>query len=183
MNIYYRYACRGAVFASTLLLLSGCQVMSEKECLNANWYQIGFQDGRNGEYVTRIDRIAEACGKVKVTPDQERYFAGRKDGLQDYCRPEHGFALGKNGVDFHAVCPPDSVEPFRNSYREGRRIYEAHELVERVEKELSELKSKVAKAKSDEERHHLHREIRLNEENLRKAKEALFAVELSAHPF
>ncbi len=89
MKIYYNYVCRVAVCASTLLL-SGCQVMSEKECLSANWYQIGFQ--------------------------------------------------------------------------------------ERVEKELSEWQGKVAKAKDDEERRHLHREIRKNEAYLRQARDTLFAV-------
>lgn len=182
MKIYFRYSWRIAVCASTLLM-SGCQVMSEKECLNANWHQVGLQDGRNGEYIERIDRIAEACGKAKVTPDREQYFAGRREGLQDYCRPEHGFVIGKNGWDFHAVCPSDSVDAFRSSYREGLRIHEAHELVERVEKELKELQDKLAKAKNDRERVSIQRDIRENEEHLRQAREAFFAVELSAHPF
>lgn len=157
--------------------------MSEKECLSANWYQVGFHDGRNGEYVTWLDRITEDCAKAKVVPDQERYFAGREAGLRDYCRPENGFRLGRDGGYFHAVCPKESAVAFENSYRAGSRIHEAHELVERIEKDLAQLKDKHAKAKTEQERRHIHREIEESESHLRQARDALFHLEVSEKPF
>lgn len=175
---------RVQVLAASIMLvaLSACSTMSEKECLSADWYKIGYEDGKTGQQADRLERIAQDCGKVKVVPDQSQYLSGRIDGLRQYCTPENGFSLGKAGHSFNNVCSLQSVSAFEASYYAGKRIHEARERVEQLESERSRLKNALSKAKIEEERKHLDKELDENEEHLDTAKDALFHVEVAEHP-
>ncbi len=49
-----------------LAVLAGCASLDRDECVNADWYAIGLEDG--------------ACAKHNIAPNSERYLAGRNDG-------------------------------------------------------------------------------------------------------
>lgn len=157
--------------------LCGCQVMSEKECRTADWYQTGYQDGRGGEPRSRIEDIIEACSKANVAPDQARYFSGRERGLLEYCTPDHGYQLGKGGSSLHQVCPPESAARFEAAYREGRKIYDARHRVDDLESRRHRLEDELAKAKSDADRRHIRDELSETDSDLREARDALRSIE------
>src|SRR5690625_7945360 len=88
-----RSLCMAATGLTGLLILpvSACATLSEGECLTADWYEIGQQDGRSGHERSRLHDHRKACAKHAVTPDETAYFAARDDGLRLYCTRERGF--------------------------------------------------------------------------------------------
>lgn len=165
----------------SLLFLSGCQVMSEKECRTADWYQTGYNDGREGEPRSRIEDITEACAKTKVTPDQNRYFSGRTTGLREYCQASHGYDLGRNGSSFNSVCPPESAGQFESSWRAGRSIYDARQRVERLESKRDTLEGQLSREARDKEKHHIRETLEENDRQLRNARDDLRRIENSVY--
>src|SRR5690606_13231192 len=55
--------------AGVLLALSGCASMTPEECLHADWYEKGMQDGLRGQPRAYVEDHREACGKVGVVPN------------------------------------------------------------------------------------------------------------------
>lgn len=52
-----------------LTLCGGCVVMSESECLNADWREVGRNDGLEGKRAEELGRYKDACLQYGVTPD------------------------------------------------------------------------------------------------------------------
>lgn len=112
-----------SLLAGGILLLSSCASLSPEQCRNADWRQIGYADGANGEPASRIQQHASACAKVDAKPDMEAYLQGRMEGLVSYCQPENGFDVGRRGrPDNVGDCPPHVRAAFLDRYREGREI-------------------------------------------------------------
>ena len=179
-----------------VLMLAACSSMSEKECLNADWRKVGYEDGSAGKYTFIFDEYVKDCGKAKVTPDNQAYLLGRDDGLRNYCTPEHGFYLGKSGYSANSVCPYTSAADFMDSFREGDKVHQAQVRVNDLDRERTRIRDDMErtrhadeKAKTDKEhgdndraRKKLEHDLDENEDHLREAKDKLFHVEMDAHP-
>lgn len=159
------------------VVLAGCETMSKEECRSADWFQVGYQDGRDGRARSHIESIAESCAKTNVTPDRERYFHGHNEGLREYCTPEHGFYLGKNGTSYSHVCPPETANIFEVSYNEGHRIYEARQQLKRLEASRHKLEEHLSKETSDGEKKRIRDELEELDKRLRFARDTLQFIE------
>lgn len=157
--------------------LAGCETMSKDECRSADWAQVGYQDGREGRARSRIESITESCTKTNVAPDRERYFIGRNKGLREYCTPAHGFELGKNGAIYSRVCPPESANGFEASYKNGHRIYDASQVVSKLEDKRHKLEDRLSKANTDKERKSLRDDLEVVDRGLRSARDMLETIE------
>ncbi len=125
--------------------LSGCASLSESECLQANWYAIGMEDGAKGKSLSSLGSHRRACADAGVSPDVDQYTAGRDEGLIQYCTAANGLDAGKRGVSYRGVCPADYELEFLNAYRVGKLIHTVRtemaansRAVTRIEKELGE---------------------------------------------
>jgi hypothetical protein len=135
------YTLAGAIFL--LAALSGCATMSKSECVETDWYDIGYRDGFNGLPIAQLDRHREACSDHGIAPDREAYDRGRDVGLKAYCRPEHGFELGQRGAGYNYVCPPEMAAAFLAQYQAGRHIYEFNQKVTGVEAQLRSIEQEI----------------------------------------
>ncbi len=52
--------------AALAITLSGCSSMSIEECNNADWYQVGYSDGLNGNSPKMIDSYISDCSEAAV---------------------------------------------------------------------------------------------------------------------
>ena len=94
-----------------LALVSACATLDEGECLSANWYEIGLQDGSNGKSASHFSRHVKACQKHGVIPQQSPWREGREAGLRLFCVPDRAYQVGRNGNSFPGVCnPAETVE-------------------------------------------------------------------------
>lgn len=114
------------LFAPMLLclLVSGCAAMSKKECLNAQWQSVGYEDGAKGYEVSRIGEYRKSCAEYNVSPDVEAYMQGRSQGLTQWCTPGNGYYQGTRGAVYNGVCPEALASDFEFAMSEGKAIYD-----------------------------------------------------------
>ena len=123
-------------FCLILLLLSGCATLNKEECLNADWYSIGYVDGARGNPASKIGQHRQACAEYSVRPDFDQYDKGRIAGLVEYCNPRNGYWLGTKGALYSGVCPKNLERPFIVAYQQGKNVYAMESQIKTGEKEL-----------------------------------------------
>jgi hypothetical protein len=134
----------------TLLVLSACETISPEECLAADWYSIGVEDGSKGYPMSRIGAYRKDCAETGVAPDADQYGQGREYGLESFCTYERGYAEGKRGASNRAVCPPGQLEAeFMEGYNAGHYIYGVNQEIRGLERELAELRSEMDQIRED----------------------------------
>ena len=148
-----RLARRIVTIAAAGLTLLGCAGllgMSEAECRSASWEGVGRADGAKGGAPAGISRHEQACSSYGVSPDREAYERGRAAGVQTYCLPGNGYALGEAGTKYTGVCPADLEDRFLDRYEYGGRVREARQLVTNtssriytIDKRLEEINKKL----------------------------------------
>ncbi len=126
--------------------LGGCATLSKDECRSADWYDIGVRDGANGRGEEYVARHAEACAKLDIAPDRERWQAGRERGLERYCTVHNGFRIGEVGGSYNGVCIAYDEHEFLRGYYLGRDVNRVKSRLDSVE---SEIRSHRETLKSD----------------------------------
>jgi hypothetical protein len=133
--------------ALSLLLIglcAGCATMSKNECLEADWYQIGYRDGAVGTPRAQLQRHMDACTEHGIRADRNAYFRGRDEGLRGYCTEESGYEQGKMGRAYRGVCPPELESAFLNAYRSGLEIHRYNAAVDKLQRQLSAIEMQIA---------------------------------------
>jgi hypothetical protein len=131
---------RGSLLAA-IVLLAGCASLDRSECVNANWYAIGVEDGARGQGVERLGAHRRACAEHNVAPDAERYLAGHREGLKSFCTYERGYALGRAGKTYSGTCPPALREHFLAGYRHGQELHGLTRRLEEVNADIRKTKA------------------------------------------
>jgi hypothetical protein len=122
------------------LIVTGCASLSKEECLAADWYTIGVEDGSNGQPLGRIGAHRKACAEVGVQPDMARYGQGRDMGLQQFCTRERGYREGERGSSYSGVCPPNLEPMFMQGFLAGQEKYKIKQDIRRLESDLAQVR-------------------------------------------
>ena len=133
-------------FCCLLLAVSiagGCATMSESECINADWREVGRNDGLEGKRQTQLARHYDACVRYGITPDRDEYMAGREAGLTVYCTQDSGYWEGRYGGGYERVCPASSEPAFLAGYRAGQSVYDAIENIRSIRAEMASAKDRI----------------------------------------
>lgn len=123
-----------------LLLAAGCASLGKDECITADWYAIGLEDGARGRAVERLGDHRRACAKHNVAPNAERYVAGRNEGLKSFCTPERGYSEGRAGHAYAAGCPAPLAGNFLAAYQRGRELHELNRQLDALEAQIGRSK-------------------------------------------
>jgi len=175
-----------------LLGLVGCATMNKSECLNADWYMIGMEDGSQGQPLSHIGEHRKACAGYNIKPDLVAYEAGHAAGTEQFCTESNGFRLGKRGGSYNGVCPPSLEEIILAGYDAGKKVHgasveasQAAAAVKSNQVQLDKLKKGV-KAKeavlvssstSELARVHLLEEIKADEKRIEALEEKVLILE------
>ncbi len=124
-----------------LALLAGCASLDKNECRTADWYAIGLEDGARGRTVERLGDHRRACAEHGVTPNTERYLAGRNEGLKSFCTYERGYSQGRAGQAYAGACPKEMSGGFLAGYQRGRELHELNRRLEEARKEIARSKA------------------------------------------
>jgi hypothetical protein len=142
-------------FSSYILLLAvmtffvGCATLSRNECLEADWFEIGHKDGSIGKPRVLFQKHVDACTKHGITPNRQRYYAGRDEGLRVYCTEDNGFEQGRLGKKYQYVCPADVEPEFLAGFYAGREIYEYESEVASLERRLRSIEEQIESKKKE----------------------------------
>ena len=124
-------------------LFFGCATLSKNECLEADWYQIGYKDGSMGAPRSLYQEHSEACVKHNVHADRDAYYRGRSKGLNFYCTQDNGFEQGRLGRKYKYVCPPDREPDFLAGYTQGIELYKYESKISSLERRLRSIESQI----------------------------------------
>jgi hypothetical protein len=128
-------------FGFACALAAGCASLDRSECVNANWYAIGLEDGARGLPLERLGTHRRACSQHGVAPEAERYLAGRSEGLKTFCTYERGFSQGRGGQSYAGACPAPLAARFQAGYQLGRELYDLHRHLGEVQKQIAQTKT------------------------------------------
>jgi hypothetical protein len=144
-----------------LSLTTACATLSQSECLQADWHDIGQRDGSQGYARDRLEEHKTACAEYGVMSDLNAYHEGRRAGLEIYCTAENGLEQGKAGAVYHYVCPAELETVFLKNHKLGHEIYELTQQIHKVEHEIEKKEKYLNKEDlSDQQRKRLRNEIR-----------------------
>lgn len=158
---------------SAIVVLSGCAVMSEKECQTADWRDQGMKDALNGYDRTRLADVREACAKAGVRPNEALYFDGWNRGIRLFCTPDNGARWGREGRSYSGTCPAELGMAFGERYRDGRRAWEAEQTLQRLQNEQRDKQRALQKAQNDSSRAQLREQLRMLDRHVFDARDAL----------
>ncbi len=145
----------------SVLVLAGCATLSQEDCLRGDWFGVGMKDGLAGEPESLLSEHAKACYEYGIVVENQTYFAGREQGLRDYCRLENAFAVGLNGRPYHHVCPGPIDGLFGHFHAAAYAVYVAHSEMERIENELYSKERQLHDKKlNDKDRAQIREDIR-----------------------
>ena len=117
-------------------MLAGCATMSPEECLQANWKEVGYNDGVAGYPASRSAEHREACAETGVSVDFKLYRDGYTLGLPYYCTRETGFESADHGGEYAAQCVSDKFPEYASGYSEGLGVLA-------LQRELRELDARI----------------------------------------
>lgn len=127
----------------SVVVLAGCASLNQDECLNANWYTLGYVDGANGVNTTKVGDYQSDCAAYGVTPDFEQYQKGHAKGVREFCTPLNGFKQGRRGNEYNGICPQDLKIDYLDALAAGRDHLLALEDVRQAEVNLSRIESQL----------------------------------------
>lgn len=111
--------------------------VSESQCAAGDWETIGYRDGALGERPSRLLAHQDACIPHGVTPDRDAYQLGWRRGIGEFCHPDNGFSLGREGEGHDNVCPAPHRDAFLAAWNEGRSLFVAQSRVAEIEQTIA----------------------------------------------
>lgn len=160
----------------TLSMLSGCASLSERQCVEGDWFKIGLRDGQRGYRVDRLDTHQRACAKYGISSDDNAYFEGHAEGLLDYCQPENGYSEGLAERDYAYVCPAHLEKEFLREYAKGLsdQIRELDYVYDLLQRDLDHARYDALYLKSERQRERARYEADQIESELRNVSDRRF---------
>jgi len=144
----------------SLIVFTGCATLSQEDCRRGDWYGLGIKDGLAGEPSGRLYEHNKACYEYGIAVRDDAYFAGREQGLRDYCRLDNAFTVGLNGYPYHHVCPPAIDSAFAHYHAAAYAVHEIIADLDRIDSELSSKESQLHNKKlSDKDRSRIRDDI------------------------
>ncbi len=130
-----------------VLLLAGCQTISEESCAYDDPYEVGMRGAmENRDRADYLADILKDCGKHGVEIDQAALERGFDAGTARFCVPENGFAWGRAGRSYNGVCR--SLE-FDAAYADGQEVHEVDERRKQIVSRMGDIRSELESIESD----------------------------------
>ncbi len=139
------------VFSLWIALTGGCASLSEDQCRQGSWYDIGFRDGLKGYRADYVFQHGEACAKYGISVNRQEYTRGYDDGLRQYCIPSNGYMVGLQGGAYNGVCKGPEADAFFRMYLKGKQVYEIEKRLTEINAEMEETDNTLIDGKTGKE--------------------------------
>ncbi len=164
------------------LLLNSCATLSQEDCMQGAWFELGLQDGRQGKTFKRLAKHQKSCTEYGIGIDREAYDAGRKQGLDDYCQLDNAVNIGLRGYRYQSVCPSEIHRTFLRHNQAAYDVYQGKKNLENVDNRLSyEEKSLLNTDLSDKKRSKIRVEIHDLDRERSRLQHELYSKEHRLH--
>ena len=177
MSIRAGAACRLAAVVLGLGAISSCATLDKEECASVNWEQLGRSDGAEGRPSSRIDQHRSACAEHKLPVDEQQWASGWQQGIRVYCTPDNGLMQGREGRHYANSCPPELKTDFEAAYFVAKRLYDARQSRDTLQRDIDSLVSSLRRAEKREEKEKVRRQIDEKRSALRIAERRVWDAE------
>lgn len=132
----------------SLVLLSGCAVMSKNDCLQADWYQVGYEVGFDGErdHVEAYNKRVDVCSEYGVSAEFSQYELGHAAGIAKFCEPNNAVRVGakgnKNAITAN-VCPEYDHPGFTAAFDAGYKLHDLRRQATQARNELERMENQL----------------------------------------
>lgn len=140
------------LFAALILGLTSCAGrISKKDCEQANFYEMGLEDGKDGKSTERLAKYKEVCPAEGVQVFEDRYNYGRQVGLAEFCSADKGRKDARD-ASVEAVCQQNRVPPYQRAYSKEisdtrnellEEMAELQKSKDEIQSKQNELKAKI----------------------------------------
>ena len=117
--------------------------MDKSECLVADWYTIGYEDGSSGKLESNISKYRKDCAQHQVVPNLQAYRKGHYAGAKQFCQARKGYTLGKNGYEYKGSCPHDLEDEFLAGYQDGQAVYSLKKTLNSYQSQLARTEGRI----------------------------------------
>lgn len=122
--------------------------MSKSDCLEADWYQVGYDVGFDGErdLVAAYNKRVDICSEYGVSADFNQYEAGHAEGIEKFCEPNNAVkvgARGDNGAINNNVCPEYDYPGFGAAYNAGYKLHDLRRQATQARYELERMENQL----------------------------------------
>ncbi|GAM75993.1 ATPase [Vibrio ishigakensis] len=139
-----KYAKHGLLLGLVVTTMAGCASMSPEECKAANWHQVGYQDGQQGENPQIINDYTQDCAEAKVVVDRIEWTKGFHEGTKVYCDPSNGYQVGVEGREYYGVCENPK---FLKNYQMGKQEYQRQQRLNNLNAQIASLDDQISHEK------------------------------------
>ena len=164
------------------LVLSGCASMTEDQCRQAQWQDVGLQDGLGGERETKILEHRQACSKIGIFPDEQRWLTGRAQGLASYCTANGGWTAGLANRVYLGVCADRDEPTFLSDHRAGLVVWRTRYELGENRDALVRLDGEMRKATSEDQKQRIREDVARHERERDRLILLLTSLELAGRP-
>jgi len=130
--------------------LSGCAVMSKKECISADWQRVGYSVGANGNRAASrafLER-EKVCAKHGTVANRKAFMQGHEFGIDEFCDPynavKHGID-GRTSTINQKICPEQDYPGFTGNFWAGYKLHLLNQDVYEAQSYVSSLEGRRAK--------------------------------------
>ncbi len=143
-----------AMLLLALSQLGACAVMSKQECLNADWRQVGYHIGNNGNIdISEAFNLRErTCAKHGATANWRQFKLGHADGIVQFCQLGNAVELGVDGVNRaidDQVCSERDYPGFREAFDKGYKLHLLRSRVQQSHATISDLNNRAYRYQKD----------------------------------
>jgi len=105
-----------------MVLVSGCASLSQSECINANWYDLGERNALEGKNSAYVAEHAKACAKYQITPDLVEYKLGWMGGIPRFCTAQSAWRYGLTRHQYQNSCSTNEEKLFLPAYHLAKKV-------------------------------------------------------------
>lgn len=134
---------------AALAVLAGCASLSESDCRQGAWQDIGLADGAHGKRSSYIMEHFKACSEFGITPDVPEWHRGREAGLKQYCTATNAYYVGTTGVRLSPVCRPENADALQAANLRGLHWHEIGQEIDQARQEIRDINARLAELSPD----------------------------------
>lgn len=160
-----------AILLLALSQLGACAVMSKQECLNADWRNVGYGVGLNGN-INKSDAFnirQRACEKHGASANWLQFQQGHADGVVQYCQLSNAVELGIKGASKaidKQICREHDYPGFGEAFSVGYKLHVLRDRIYQSNSNITTLNNRLSRYRKD-----IHRiNEALNAEDLDKSE-------------
>lgn len=120
--------------------------MSKTDCLDADWYQQGYEVGSAGEpeISKAFNKREKRCAKYGAAADWVAFENGYSEGVDQYCEVSNALKLGVRGISRSIeTCPESEYFGFYRAFNAGYKLFQLNEQAREAGYQLDRLQNSI----------------------------------------